>query len=402
MPVFQYKAKNKSAETVYGQVIADHREAAIEKVNELGLLPVHVEDQVVTRRQKQRFMIRRVGSRDLYFFSRQLVILLKAGVPILQSLDIIAAQIKDWHFKDIVQNVRLDIKEGTSFSNALSAYPEVFSGVYVAMAKAGEESGTLKETVAEMAAYQQRQAAFNSKVRTALAYPLFMLVFGIGTVVFILTFVMPKITGLFTHLNQALPVPTVIVMKLSVFFLEYWMWLALLILVFITVMNQAEKSSAFRIFKSRLKLNTPFLGDFLLKVELARFCRAFELLIKSGLPILRALHLAVPLIGNQVMRDELAQCEDDLAAGKAFGESIKKIKILPPIAGHLIAVGEESGSIVISLHEIAEAFEQETEETMTIMTTYLEPLMIIVVGGIVGLIVIAMLLPIFQLDVFAG
>ena len=402
MPTFQYKAKNKTAQTVYGQVIAETREVAIEKVNELGLLPVHVQDEGLAQHPKARFIVRKVRSKDLYFFTRQLVTLIKSGVPILQSLDIIAAQIRDWHFKNIILSINAQIKEGKSFSEALAGYPQVFSNLYVAMIKAGEESGNLKDSLTEMASYQQRQAAFNSKVRTALAYPVLMLFLGIGTVIFILTFVMPKITDLFTHLNQALPAPTIIVMKISLFFLDYWMWIALFVFVLGLLIKRMEKSPAARMFKGQVKLSTPFLGDFLLKVELARFCRAFELLLKSGLPILRSLHLTIPIIGNPLIQNELEKCKEDLAAGKPLGESIKKARYLPPIMGHLIAVGEESGAIVATLHEVSEAFEQETEETIKIITVYLEPFMILAVGGVVGLIVIAMLLPIFQLDVFSN
>ena len=213
---------------------------------------------------------------------------------------------------------------------------------------------------------------------------------------------MPKITSLFANLYQALPAPTLFVMKVSLFFLNDWIWLALFIVIFMLVVKQLEKSPAARMFKSQLKLKVPFLGIFLLKVDLARFCRSFELLLRSGLPILQSLHLSISMANNELIRSELEKCKEDLTAGKSLGESIKKIKFFPAIMGHLIVVGEESGAIATTLHEISEAFEQETEETMKIMTTYLEPFMIIAVGGVVGIIVIAMLLPIFQLDVFVN
>jgi type II secretory pathway component PulF len=402
MPTFQYKAKSKSAETVYGAIVAENRDLAIEKVHELGLLPVLIEDEAQQRKQKQRFVTPRLKSNDLYFFSRQLVTLLKSGIPILQALNIIGAQIRDVQFKDVIEDVGVRIKEGKSFSDTLAEYPRFFSSLYVAMVKAGEESGSLKETLNEMAEYQKRQNLFNSKVRTALAYPLLMLVFGIGTVIFVLTYVMPKITSLFSHLDQALPGPTIFVMKVSLFILDYWFWILGIAVASVVLIKQTENNPGVRLFKSRVKLSTPFLGNFLLKVDLTRFCRSFELLLKSGLPILQSLNLSVAMISNDIIRRELEKSKEDLAAGKSLGESIKKIKVIPPLMGHLIAVGEESGAIASTLHEISEAFEQETEETIKIITTYLEPFMIIAVGGVVGLIVIAMLLPIFQLDVFAN
>jgi type II secretory pathway component PulF len=273
--------------------------------------------------------------------------------------------------------------------------------MYVTMARAGEESGRLNETISEMAEYQARQNELASKIKTAVAYPAFMAFFGVGTVIFILTFVLPKLTVVFNDLGQALPGPTVFVMRVSDLFIEQWPWLGLIVVVGMWFSKQWDKSAEGRAFKSNLNLHAPLWGSFLLKVELTRFCRTLQLLLKSGVSILRAIQLSIPLINNDLIRAEFIKSQQSLAAGKSFGESIKQIGFIPPIMGHLIAVGEESGTIESTLLEVAEAFEQETGETLKLMTTFLEPLLIVVVGSIIGFIVLAMLLPIFQLDIFA-
>ncbi|MDP2654613.1 MAG: type II secretion system F family protein [Candidatus Omnitrophota bacterium] len=399
MPIYFYKAKKKTAETVAGQVAAESKESAVEKIIQMGLTPITVEEGSSGGRAARKNG--RVSSKELYFFSRQLVILIKAGVPILRALEIIADQIRNLFFQQIVRNVHFEIKEGRSFSEALAQYPRVFSSLYVVMVKAGEESGRLKETVNDMASYQRRQVEILSKVRTALAYPLFMATFGAATVVFTLTYVMPRIAGIFSNLNQTLPAPTLFVMRLSAFLLEYW-WALLLGGVLIAAgLGQWNKTQAARMLKSRLTLRLPWLGEFFIKLELARFCRTLELLLKSGIPILRAIQLSTPIVDNVIIKSELQRCQQELAAGKSFGNQIRGISFVPPIVGHLVSVGEESGSLDSSLHEISQAFEQETDEAIKVMTTFLEPLMIVLIGGSIGFLIIAMLLPVFQLDVFA-
>ncbi len=403
MPIFRYKAKMKNAETVLGHVEAQNRDEAVDKVNQMGLIPVLVEEGVAGSQSSSSGFVRpqKVTSKDIYSFSRQLANLIKSGIPILRTLELIAGQIKNPYFKKVIERIYDEVRDGKSFSDCLSDHPQIFSNFYVTMVKAGEESGNLKGTITDVANYLHEQEQIKSKVRSALAYPIFMAVFGLGTVSFILISVMPKITTLFENFDQALPLSTQVVMALSDFLIHNWVWVVISVLVLVALIKQWDKTKEGRLYKSQVTLGLPLFGDFLLKVELARFCRTLQMLLKSGISIVRAIQLSTPVVENEVIAGELRKCQDDLLGGRSLGQSLKEMKVVPPMLGDLIAVGEESGSLSASLNDIADTYEQETNEFIKLMTTLLEPAMILAVGAMIGLIVIAMLLPIFQLDVFA-
>lgn len=400
MPTYYYRAKTKNAQTVESQITADHKDMAVEKIHEQGLIPVVVYEVKKGQRIKP-VLPRRVKLKEIYVFSRQLAGLLKAGVPILRSLETLGSQTRDLYFKGVVENMIAGIRGGKTFSDCLMEYPRIFSGVYATLVKAGEESGRLKESLLAMTAYLKGQEELLSKIRMAVAYPILMMVFGTGTVIFILTYVMPQITRLFVDLHQTLPLPTVIVMSVSDFLIHRWWILALAVLALTGLASRWSSSPAGQRAISRMSLKVPFYGAFLLKVEITRFCRTLELLLQSSVSLIRALQLAIPIVRNYLIREQLVKCQDDIVSGRSFGLSLKDKMLIPAILSDIVAVGEESGRLADAFGEIAESYEQETQETVKIMTTLFEPLMIIAVGSVIGFIVIAMLLPIFQLDVFA-
>lgn len=403
MAMFHYKAKMKNAQTVLGQIEAQTKDEAVEKIHQQGLVPVFVEDADKGPLGDRQGALRpqKISPGELYMFSRQLANLIKSGIPILRTLELIAQQIKNVYFKRVIENIYDEVKDGKSFSDSLAGYPLIFSNFYVTMIKAGEESGNLKSMVADIAAYLDEQQKIASKVRSALAYPVFMGLFGLATVVFILTYVMPNITSIFVNFDQALPLPTQIVMAVSAFLIHNGLWVLVGAGIIFALIKQWDKSREGRLYKSQVLLGLPFFGPFILKVELARFCRTLQLLLKSGIPIVRAMQLSTPVVGSEVIAVELRKCQDDLLAGRSLGESFKDLRIVPTMLGDLIVVGEESGSLSTTLNDIADTYEQETNEFIKLLTTLLEPAMILAVGSVIGVIVIAMLLPIFQLDIFA-
>ncbi len=406
MPVFQYKAKMKNAETVLGRIEAQTKDEAVEKIHLMELVPVFVQEanghsQGKSFHDSSSSLFYRIPSKDIYGFSRQLATLIKSGVPILRALELITAQMKNPYFQAVVERIHDEVKNGKSFSDSLLESPKIFSNFYVTMVKAGEESGNLKGTLLDVANYFQEQEILSSKVRTAMAYPLFMGFFGLGTVLFILTYVMPKITTIFDNFDQALPLPTQIVIAISNFLIHNWSWIIVGCIVILALIKQWDRSPEGRLYKSQVQLSLPFWGPFFLKVELARFCRTLQLLLKSGISIVRAMQLSTPVVANEAVAGELRKCQDDLLAGQSLGSSLKNLRVVPAMLGDLIVVGEESGSLTSTLNDIAESYEQDTNEFIKLLTTLLEPAMILAVGSVIGLIVIAMLLPIFQLDVFA-
>ena len=402
MPNFFYKAKNQHAETVSGQIYAEDRNDAIDRLHRMGFVPVSVDEKEL---QGSPGVVGRPGpirSADIFLFSRQLVSLIKAGITLLRALEIIEQQNKRAAVRRLIGSLRSGVKGGRSLSDCLAQYPRQFSPLYISMVRAGEESGRLKEAITAVVDHQRRDEEVASKVRMAMAYPLLMLVFGAGTIVFILTNVMPKITGVFLDLKQTLPVPTLLVMQASDFLIHWWAWLIGGTVLLILAVQQYCQMPAGRRLWHRGLLRLPVVGDFFLKLEMARFCRAVKLLIQSGIPIVRAIQIAIPVVGNIPIQNELRHCQSELIAGRSFGQTVRQSRIIPSMVGHLLSVGEESGSLVDTLGDIAESFENETNERIKILTNLLEPLLIVVVGSVVGFIVVAMLLPIFELNVFAS
>jgi len=406
MTTFVYTAKKSTAETVTGKITAEDQEEAIELINQLGFLPVSVKEnsdgeaaERVDFSEEALRTRKKVKTKEIYIFSRQLANLLKSGISILRALVIIHEQTQNVFFRKVIGQITKEIKNGKSLSESLGLFPNIFSPLYITMAQAGEESGSLQEMLVSVATYQHRQGEIRSKVRTALVYPALMAGVGAATVWFVLTFVLPKMAGLFQNMGEALPLPTVILLSVSAILNTWWMVVLLAVLVGVFALNRFIQSASGRIVMSFFLLRVPLFGQIILKSELARFCRTLVLLLKSGVSIIYALPIAIPILSNEVIKKQLIQCNEDLTTGGSFGESIKRSASIPSMMGHLIAVGEESGNLNEVLSEIADAYEQETDEQTKIMTTLLEPMMILTVGLVVGFIVFAILLPIFQMDV---
>jgi general secretion pathway protein F len=405
MPRFQYRAKKGPTEIVKGVVDAKDRDEAVEKISQMGCLPISVDpdraSSAVGAAQKQAVsfsLFAGVRSRDVTVFSRQLSSLIRSGVPILRALSIISEQSDSPAFRQVLAKIAEDVKEGKSFSATLEAWPKVFSPFYVAMVRSGEDSGMLQDVLLRIATYRQKQEEMLSRVRTAMAYPILMALVGVGTVIFMFTFVLPKLMTLFTSMGQELPVMTRIVIAISVFLREKWALLIGAIAAIVLLLVKTSSLSIRRKMTSYIVLHLPLFNRFLLANEFARFCRTLEILIKSGIPILRALSISIPILSNEIVKAELSRSSADLEQGSSFGKSLKKSSIFPPFLVSLVAVGEESGRLDDALCEIADTYEHECDEAVKVMTSLLEPIMILVMGLVVGFIVMAMLLPIFQIN----
>ncbi len=399
MPSYAYKAKQQNAETVSGYIQAESRDQAVEKITQLGLLPIEVTEAGSLKKSPVRRT--KVRSKDLLLFSRELASLLKAGVTILAALDVIGRHVRHPYFQQVIQAVRAGIQDGRSVSEALVDFPDVFPQLYVDMIRAGEESGRLPQAIGSLVKHLKQQIALNTKVSNAFVYPSVMMVFGIATVVFILTSVMPKIVTLFGT-SQTLPLPTVFVMNVSYILVHFWAWIAASALIVVLVAKRWARTAGAQIWWSNFWLKIPTIGKLLLKVDLARFSRTFALLAESGVSVVRAIKLSVPVVSNVFVRVQLIKCHEELVAGRSFGQALQHMSLIPSMMSQMLTIGEESGSLTEALNGLAETYEEDIDETIRLMTTLIEPLMIVVVGGLIALIIMAMLLPIFQMDIMAG
>jgi len=401
MPSYLYKAKKDSANSITGQVHAQNEEDALEMINQLGLIPVSIEESNAEGVLFSNIREVKVNDKELYLFSKQLANLLKSGVTLLKALEVLAQQTKSAYFSKVLDDISFGVKSGRSFSMCLQDYPSIFSPLFIAMVRAGEEMGSLRQMLNSVADFLKAQEEFSSKVRSAMVYPVFMLAIGISTVIFILTFVMPKMSIIFSDAGQSLPMPTRIVMNISHFIKSYGIEALIVAVLGFLSFNRWRTTATGSIVIGQFLLNLPLVRNFVLKVDLARFTRTMSLLLASGLSIIRSIEMAIPTVHNPQLKLDLFLSIQDLASGENLGSCLTKSTLIPPMMVQLITVGEESGSLQESLRDIAESYEADINETTKLITTVLEPMMILAVGAVVGLIVFAMLLPIFSMDIMA-
>jgi type II secretory pathway component PulF len=401
MPSYIYKAKKDSINAITGQISAQNQEDALEIIHQLGLIPVSIEESNAEGVLLSNIQEVKIKTKELYLFSKQLANLLKSGVTLLKALEVLSEQTKSVYFSRVLGDIAIGVKSGRSFSACLADYPTIFLPLFVAMVRAGEEMGKLRQMLNSVADFLKAQEEFSSKVRSAMIYPAFMMVIGFATVVFILTFVMPKMSVIFTEAGQVLPWPTRVVMDVSHFFRAYGTWALVIGAIILLAINRWRTTAQGSIVIGQFLLNLPWVRGFVLKVDLARFTRTMSLLLESGLTIIRSIEMAVPTMHNPQLKMDLLVSVQSLAGGENLGQCLGRSNLIPPMMVQLIKVGEESGSLQESLRDIADSYEADISETTKLITTVLEPTMILLVGGVVGFIVFAMLLPIFSMDIMA-
>jgi len=404
MAQFKYRAKESPQKIREGLIEAPHREAAIRRIEEMGFFPIKVEE-TAGRQQvsgSRKTAARAVRPYEVIVFSRQLATLIKSGIPILKGLGILAEQTEHFAFQAIIKQIHSDLKEGLNFSSALSKYPAIFSQFYITMIQAGEDSGRLDEILFRLADYRARQQEIISKVRLALIYPVIMGLVGAGTIVFMFTFVMPRLMNIFNDLGENLPLPTKMLLGITSYISD-WGWVILLVFFGVVLLVRFElRRKEGKKFFSLIALRLPVIRDLVLKKEIALLSTTLELLIRSGIPILRAIELTAPTINNTVLRGYFLQGLEELKQGASFGATLKRFKVFPAFMTNLISVGEESGKLDIPLAELARSYERDTEDSIKAFTSVLEPLMIVGMALIIGFIVVAMLLPIFEINLMVN
>ena len=403
MATFWYQAKKGPQQVVKAVLEASSREEAIEKLSQMGLVPVKVRE-VAAAGSGGDIPVSgtlRVRARLVTQFCRQLAILLRSGVPILNALQTLSEQARERNFITVLAAIRTAVKNGKTLSSGMEIFPRVFPKLLISLVQAGEAGGALEEVLLRIAEYREKEERLRSSVRTALAYPALMSVVGMATVIFMLTFVMPRLGKIFGRLGQELPLPTRLVMKISALLTNGWVWVGIAAVVMAggIAIRVIAASPRERIFWSGVKLRLPVAGEVFRKSELACFSRTLELLMRSGIHVLRALYISVPTLGSEVLADAVRRGTQAIEQGSSLSAVLKSSGVFPGFMVDLIRVGEQSGRLDEVLTELAQTYEQETDEAVKILTTLLEPLLILVMGAVIGAIIFAMLLPVFQINV---
>jgi general secretion pathway protein F len=404
MPVYAYTALDAGGRTKKGGIEAGSVAAARQKLRDDGVFPVEIAESSESRNHdagtgKGGGLFKRVGLQELSVMTRQLATLIGAGLPLVPSLSALAPQIRNQFLRATVVRIREEVNEGNSFTVALSHFPEIFPQFYINMARAGEASGTLNLVLERLADFQEKQQEMRSKIRTALAYPVFMFVVGSGVLLFLVTFVVPNITNIFSEMHQTLPAITVFLIVVSGFLKSFWWILALVLAIGIAGARSAiKKTEGGRNFWDKLKLNFPLLGTLNRKIAVARFARTLGTLLQSSVPLLAALDIARNVVDNRLVANEIKRVAKDVEEGQSLSAPLARNQFFPPIAVEMIAVGEQSGNVEKMLFKVADAYEKEVESNIVMITSLLEPAMILVMGGVVGFIVVSILLPIFEMN----
>lgn len=398
MPTFIYKAKDGPDKTVEGEIEAESRQAAVSSVDALGLSPVWVREktaQLAGKRIKRRH---RVAGRDITVFTQQLASLIRSGVPILRALRTVREQTGNKALAGVVGDLERDVREGGTLSQAMRKHPRLFSELYINMIKSGESGGILEEVLQRLADAREQEEETRKKVQASMAYPALVVVVGVLTVFVLLTFFLPNVIELFSG-YESLPFPTRVIISVSNFFSNYWLWMLAVLLLFMAVLKRLASFEKGRTFLDRLKLNMPLVKGFILQSGIARFARTLALLIDAGIPIDRALSLSGATLGNAVLKDEIEEVRrNTVQRGATVSSGLKKSRWFPPMVSNMAGVGEEAGRLDQSMNEIAAFYEREIDRHSKTVASLLEPVLILVVGLVVGFIVAAMLLPIFEVS----
>ncbi|UCE55301.1 MAG: type II secretion system inner membrane protein GspF [Desulfobacterales bacterium] len=404
MPVYEYTALDDKGKTTSGIIDADGAPAARQRLRSSGIFPVSIKEtqEIAEKKAPRTFDLSRFFTRikpaETAMMTRQLATLISAGFPLVSALDALLPQTKSHGYKRILAKIKNSIVEGNSFAQALSQYPSTFSQLYVNMVRAGETSGTLEIVLDRLADITEKQEDLKNRIQTALAYPIFMCIIGILVLFVLLTYIVPSITSIFTEMNQVLPAPTRILIFLSNFFRLYW-WIILgALLAAAVILHRIKKTEKGRYWFAKTTLSLPAFGVLARKLAVARFTRTLGSLLENGVSMLIALEIVKNIAGNQLIAETVENAAKEVSKGQGLGDALSQGRTFPPLSIQMIQVGEQSGELEAMLNKVADVFEKEVETSILRLTSYLEPLMILLMGSIVGFIVLSICLPIFEMN----
>ena len=404
MPVYEYTALDRAGKNISGIIDADSTVAARQKLRASGKFPVDVKETTATARidaagrMSLSSIFNRVTADDIHALTRQLATLLNAGIPLVGALDALMEQSTSPPLKKIIAQIKESVSEGNSLTVSLSRHPKLFSNIYINMVRAGEASGSLDVVLERLAEFGEHQQALQGRFKAAMVYPIFMAIIGAGVLFFLLSFVVPNLTRIFTEMKQVLPLPTTMLIWFSDFMRIYWWVIVLCIVAVVLGLRNAVKTTRGRYIWDSMKLRLPVIGQINRKIALSRFGRTLGSLLQSGVPLVTSLQIVRNIVNNVLIGDVIDDATGDIQAGKSLNLALSRSAWFPPVFRQMISVGEQSGDLEGMLHKIAEAYEREVETRITGMTALIEPVMILLMALIVGFIVISILLPIFEMN----
>jgi type II secretion system protein F len=399
MPTFQYKAKTQGGEVVTGTMPAGDRRTALTQLGKMGYFPLSVD--VAQARKPSPVSLRsirnRISSRDVLIFTNQLTSLLRSGMSLSQALGALQRRAQKQKFSAVLTQLNNDIVQGESLSEALAKHPKLFSKFYVNLVKAGEASGQLDEVLARLSKHYEQVGEVREKVIGALIYPLIIVGVGAGTIIFFMTVMVPRFAQMFKEMGRTMPLPTRILIGLSGAVTSYWWVGVLLIIALVLLYKQRARTPEGRLVIDGWKLRLPIFGRVLRASAFAQFARTLATLLENGVPVLTALQIVEDIMTNRLIASEIREARTRVTDGTSISQPLSQGKIFPPLLIDMLAVGEESGEVAPALKNIADTYEQELSYTLKVMTTVLEPAIIVFMALLVGSIVISVLMAVFDI-----
>ena len=411
MPVYAYKGLNDSGRNVSGIVDAETPKAARQKLRGQGIFPTGIVEEkhsekgaisTATQSTDIRAYFDRITPQDLALLTRQLATLVGAGLPLTDCLSALIEQVENARQKRILSQIREHVVEGGNLADAMKQHPQVFSDLYVSMVRAGEASGALDIVLIRLADYTERAADLRTKVRSATTYPIVMGTISFAILLFLLSYVVPSITKIFEDTQQELPGITLVLLAISEFTAQYWWVIVLVIMAMYLGLRAWVSTPKGRLSFDTFTLKIPYFGKVLRKVALARFARTLSTLLNGGLPLLQSLDIVKHVVNNSLIQNAIEAGRDSIREGHSVAEPLRKSGQFPPLLVHMIAVGERSGELESMLGRAADAYDNEVEASVNSLSSVLAPVLVVFMGGIVAFMVIAILLPIFELNQIVG
>jgi len=392
---YNYTAITKNGFKVSGSVESNSENDVLRMIKNNGYLPVSIDRDVEAEAGIEIFA-KKVKKKDLAVFCRQFYTMLDAGLNIVNSLDILSVQTENKTLRKAITDVAEDVQKGVTLSEAMRIHEKVFPSILINMVEAGEVSGNLDTILERMAVHFEKENKTENKVRSSMVYPIVLMVVSIAVVIFMLIFILPTFVGMFEGSDTPLPLPTRILIGLSDFLKSYWyIFIGVVALIVFGISSYINSESGRRFFDS-IKLKLPIVKGTTVKIVTSRFTRTLSTLMSSGIPLLRSMEVVSKVVNNKVVEEKLISGIEDIRRGVPLSRMIRDVEIFPPMVDSMVKIGEESGALDDILLKTADFYDEEVDVALTKLTSMLEPLMIVFMALIIGFIVIAMYLPMFE------
>jgi general secretion pathway protein F len=404
MPGFEYKGLSTAGKNVKGSLEAENIKAARTRLKREGIYVIDIKDKKTEAERRSRSINfgSGVSVQDLALMTRQLATLVKAQIPLVDALSALVDQVENVNLKGTLSEIRQAVNEGSSLHKALAKYPKIYPQIFVSMVEAGEMSGTLEIILVRLAEFTEKQNELKNKVRSAMMYPLMMTIFGFIAMTVIFVFVIPKITVVFDDMKQTLPWYTTLLISVSNFVSNYWIPLTVFLVVSNILFFRWKVSETGRPKWDAISLKLPIVGKLTRMIAVSRFAKTLSTLLAGGVPMLNAFDIVKNVVDNKVFEKVISDARDNVSEGESIAAPLKKSGEFPPIVLHMISIGEKNGELESMLTQVSEAYDFQVNNAVAGLTSLLEPIMLVAMGAIIGFIVFAVLVPIFDMSNLDG